>query len=455
MFLNMPQSPQTTPNNDPVSQQPYGELIQRVSASIALKNSPRLLQLFHYLCERGLSAPGEFISEHQVGVEVFGRKPGYNSDGDTIVRTQISQLRKRLLQYFLSEGSEEPIVIEIPVGSYLPVFQPRKEQPKPHKETGDGASPAATPPALMPDKTPGSRVLGYSVWAVVTVLIVLCGWLVWQNSRLRAERVVSNSRSPYLDHLWKQLFDNGRPTSIVSSDANAMFFSDFMDKPITLDEYRDPSYPGGLVDKWISDPQARVTLGHFMSTYLTGSQDNFAVARLTQTAEHGKIATTVIYARNFRWPSQPSNVIFLGHRKANPWVELFDSQLNFTYEWRQDARKGLLLNRKPKGEESATYEWNIPANSTYATLSYMPTDQGTALLIGGTDMTAVDAGSRFLCDEDAVHKLHAALGVDLGQKLPYFEALIVARRARNVSYEPQLISVRVLDHPTAVSEQTH
>jgi len=250
----MSQSPQTTPNNDPVSQQPYGELIQRVSSSIALKNSPRLLQLFHYLCERGLSAPGEFISEHQVGVEVFGRKPGYNSDGDTIVRTQISQLRKRLLQYFLSEGSEEPIVIEIPVGSYLPVFQPRKEQPKPHKEPGDGASPAGTPPVLMPEKTPGSRVIAYSARVVVTVLIVLCGWLIWQNSRLRAERVVSNSRSLYLDHLWKQLFDNGRPTSIVTSDANAMFFSDFMDNPSLWMNIAIPATPAGW---WTSGFQIR------------------------------------------------------------------------------------------------------------------------------------------------------------------------------------------------------
>jgi hypothetical protein len=441
----MPQSSETTPDKGSLPQPPYWELVERVSSSIALKNSPRLLQLFHYLCERALKAPGDMISEQQVGVDVFGREPGYNSDGDTIVRTQISQLRKRLLQYFLSEGSEEPITIEIPIGSYLPVFQPRKELPRPVKEVHDGNLP------VTPAQAPGSRATTLIVWIGVAVLALLCGWLAWQNSRLRADRVVAIApRSPYLDHLWKQLFDNGRPNSIVSSDANAMFFSDFMDKPITLAEYRDPDYPGGLVNKWVTDPQAR---GHFMSTYFTGSQDNFAVARLTETGERSRIPTTVIYARNFRWPSQPDNVIFLGHRKANPWIELFDSQLNFTYEWRQEARKGLLRNRKPRAEESATYEWNIPANSTYATLSYMPTDEGTALLIGGTDMTAVDAGSRFLCDEDAIHKLHTALGIDLTQKIPYFEALIVARRARNVSYEPQLISVRVLEHPTAVSSE--
>jgi len=450
MFGTMQQPSQTTPDKDFISQHPNWELVERVSSSTALKNSPRLLQLFRYLCERAFRAPHDIISEQQVGVDVFGREPGYNSDGDTIVRTQISQLRKRLLQYFLSEGSEEPLTIEIPIGSYLPVFQPRKDSPRLAKEASESNAPVA------PEKAPAPPVRASVAWVGVVVLALLCGWLAWQNLHLPAERVAAvASRSPYLDHLWKQLFDNNRTTSIVSSDANAMFISDFMDKPITLDEYRDPGYPNGLLNKWITNPQARSMFGHFMSTYFTGSQDNFAVARLTQMGEHSKIPTTVIYARNFRWPSQPSNVIFLGHRKANPWVELFDNQLNFTYEWHRDARKGLLVNRKPKNDESATYEWNIPANSTYATLTYMPTDEGAALLIGGTDMTAVDAGSRFLCDEDAVHKLHTALGIDLTQKVPYFEALIVARRARNVSYEPQLISVRVLDYATAVSEHTH
>jgi hypothetical protein len=450
MFRTMQQQFQTTPDKDFISQHPNWELVERASSSIALKNSPRLLQLFRYLCERALRAPHDVISEQQVGVDVFGREPGYNSDGDTIVRTQISQLRKRLMQYFLSEGSEEPFTIEIPIGSYLPVFQPRKEHPRKAKEVHDANAPVAG------EKAAASRIRNSIAWVGMIVLALLCGWLAWQNSHLRTERMAAAaSHSPYLDHLWKQLFDNNRPTSVVSSDANAMFVSDFMDKPITLDEYRDPGYPNGLLNKWITDPQARSIFGHFMSTYFTASQDNFAVARLTETGDRSKIPTTVVYARNFRWPSQPSNVIFLGHRKANPWVELFDNQLNFTYEWHQDARRGLLRNRKPKADETATYEWNIPANSTYATLSYMPTDEGTALLIGGTDMTAVDAGSRFLCDEDAIHKLHMALGVDLTQKVPYFEALIVARRARNVSYEPQLISVRVLDHATAVSENTH
>ena len=440
----MRHSPDLTSAKGPASQHPYWPLVQRVSSSTALKNSPRLRQLFGYLCEQALAATDSFVSEQQIGKDVFDREPGYNSDGDTIVRTQVSQLRKRLLQYFLSEGRDEPTIIEIPVGSYLPVFQPRKEEVR--------QPPPVSVEPLAPGGPKQSRTKASYFWIAIAALIVLSGWLGWQNFRLREESVASTPRLPYLDHLWKQIFDNGRQTFIVTSDANAMFFSDFMDRPITLDQYRDEGYPGNLMDAHIGDAETRRVMGHFMSTYFTGSQDAFAVARLTETGKKYKLPATVLYARSFRWQTPEDNVILLGHLKANPWVEKFDSQLNFTYEWHPEQRKGVLRNRHPKEGESESYQWNVPANSTYATLSYMPTREGNVVIIGGSDMTAVDAGSRFLCDEEAVHKLHTALGIGLGRPLPHFEALVFARRARNVAYEPQLISVRILGTQVAVSQ---
>lgn len=438
----MPQSPETTPGTDSIFDHPYWQLVQRVSSSAALKNSPRLLQLFHYLCERALTAPAELISEQQIGVEIFGREPGYNSEGDTIVRTQVSTLRKKLHQYFLSEGSQESITVEIPIGSYLPVFQPRREQPQQEMSNGNAKT--------LADEASRARPRQRGLWIALAVMTLVCGWLAWQNWRLRAERTPSIARTPYLNHLWKQLFDNGRPTLIVTSDANVMFFSDSMNRPITIEEYRDPDYPSGLLSKWFSDAATRKLMDRFMNTYLTGSQDSTGVSRLIETSAFHRIPSGVIYARDFRLEPQPKNVILLGHPKANPWVQLFDRQLNFTYEWHPDSKRGMLRNRKPNAGESETYE-GIPASTTYATVAYLPTSQGTAVLIGGSDMTAVDAGTRFFCEEETIQKLHSALNIDLTQQVPYFEVLIVARRARNVAYEPQLISVRILEHPLPVS----
>jgi hypothetical protein len=44
-----------------------------------------------------------------------------------LVRVQVSQLRKKLQEYFSEEGRDEPLVIEIPKGNYVPVFRPRAD----------------------------------------------------------------------------------------------------------------------------------------------------------------------------------------------------------------------------------------------------------------------------------------------------------------------------------------
>ncbi len=445
-MLKETQRPST--KEEVVSQDPQWELIERVSTSTALKNSPRLRKLFHYLCEQALATSPTVISEQQVAVDVFNRAPGYNSDGDTIVRTQVSHLRKRLLQYFLSEGRDEPVTIEIPAGSYVPLFQPQKEHIRELKEVRhEGPIPVPVPAPAAP-----RFKAVHSLWAVAVVLIFVCAWLGWQNARLRTERAMSAAPAPYLEHLWRQWFDNGRQSTIVTSDANAMLLSDFMEEPITLDEYQSHDYPDGLLQKWVKDSATRQVLKRFMSTYFTGSQDGFAVARFTGMGDRFRASASVVYARDFRShppsASPANNLILLGHRKANPWVQLFDDRLNFRYEWNRESRKGLLRNTNPKSGESETYEWNVPYNTTYATVAYVPARGATVLLIGGSDMTAVDAASKFLCDEEAVHQLHTALGIDTAQQVPYFELLLAARRARNVAYDPQIISVRLLGRAT-------
>ncbi|MGA2327363.1 MAG: hypothetical protein ABSH05_13855 [Bryobacteraceae bacterium] len=87
----------------------------------------------------------EPISEHQIGVAVFGRPAGYDSVADTIVRVQVSQLRRRLEHYFLTHGQNEPAVMEIPGGPYVPVFRFREQA---HAE-----EPVVSPPGPSPSWT--------------------------------------------------------------------------------------------------------------------------------------------------------------------------------------------------------------------------------------------------------------------------------------------------------------
>ena len=105
------------------------ELVRRLAASSTFERSPRLRAFFLHVCRCALDNRPEAATEQQVGICVYDRPPGYNPNDDNIVRSQARQLRLKLEHHFANEGKDEAIVITIPKGRYLPVFEPRFQKP--------------------------------------------------------------------------------------------------------------------------------------------------------------------------------------------------------------------------------------------------------------------------------------------------------------------------------------
>src|ERR1035438_7923645 len=105
------------------------ELVSRVASSSTFERSPRLKAFFLHVCRCALDNKPEAATEHQVGICVYDRPPGYNPNEDNIVRSQARLLRMKLEHHFANEGKDEAIVITIPKGRYLPVFETRSEEP--------------------------------------------------------------------------------------------------------------------------------------------------------------------------------------------------------------------------------------------------------------------------------------------------------------------------------------
>lgn len=109
----------------------YEELVHRVASSATFEKSPRLRAFFLHVCRCAIEdKPGE-ATEQQIGIYVYGRRRGYNPNDDNIVRSQARVLRMKLEHHFAHEAADEPIVITIPKGQYLPVFLPRLREPQP------------------------------------------------------------------------------------------------------------------------------------------------------------------------------------------------------------------------------------------------------------------------------------------------------------------------------------
>ncbi len=112
-------------------------LVDRICASDHFRRAKKLQAFLRHICEKTEQGCAEQIKEYEVGTEVFGRKPGYNVGEDNIVRVQARLLRARLERYFEEEGNDEPVVLRVPRGAYIPEFvarettAPRPSGPRP------------------------------------------------------------------------------------------------------------------------------------------------------------------------------------------------------------------------------------------------------------------------------------------------------------------------------------
>ena len=99
------------------------EQLNRLVAHPLFTNSKRYPVLLSYAVEQTLLGNASDLKERTIGVEAFGRDPDYDVNLDPVVRTTAAEVRKRLSQYYYNPDHSEELVIELPVGSYVPSFR--------------------------------------------------------------------------------------------------------------------------------------------------------------------------------------------------------------------------------------------------------------------------------------------------------------------------------------------
>ena len=111
---------ETVPSSEAILEQ-----VQRILSSRMLVQSKRLGRFLRFVVEKGIAGNGDHLNEYLIGTEVYERAPAFDPQTDTIVRTEARRLRSKLRQYYDTEGVSDPILIEVPKGSYAPLFRKR------------------------------------------------------------------------------------------------------------------------------------------------------------------------------------------------------------------------------------------------------------------------------------------------------------------------------------------
>jgi hypothetical protein len=96
--------------------------LDSILASHHFRGSKRYPAFLKYVVEAALENRLGDLKERTLGVEVFGRDPGYDTNADPVVRVSAGEVRKRIAQYYHENGNSTRVQIELPLGSYAPEF---------------------------------------------------------------------------------------------------------------------------------------------------------------------------------------------------------------------------------------------------------------------------------------------------------------------------------------------
>jgi hypothetical protein len=170
----MPSEPGTPgPVRHDVSESAVRAQLERILASPVFSRSQQLRRFLTFIVDQTLSGQGPTIKEAVLAHEVYGKGPDFDGGTDPVVRVDARRLRDKLREYY--ERRSDPIVISLPKGSYIPVFE------------GNSTSAAETAGPIAPEaprekrEFPDSRRVSMSVAALVVAVAVVTALIAWRS----------------------------------------------------------------------------------------------------------------------------------------------------------------------------------------------------------------------------------------------------------------------------------
>ena len=368
--------------------------LQRILRSPEFSGSEVLRNLLSFLARQAMERPGEVVKEYELAVAVLGKAEGFDPRLDSAVRVHAARLRSKLAEYYMADGADDPVLIEVPKGSYHLTWRYRNgEAAVPH--------PVAEIPRITAQPSMSRKwfALGFAAAAV----LALATALVWMASAR------STSLPTRVKAFWQPFLESGQPPLIVfsnhrfvgSSATGLRSFREGVDSPADSND-----------------------------TY-SGTGPVMDVAELTNLFSTAGRTPRLKRAELLTWDeAKDANVAFVGAPEANSRLKELAPLRHFRFKSsRQEPRFGTggIVNVHPaQGEEEIYFGSALPFTSDYAVVALLPNldPRRKVLILAGTNTYGGQAAAEFVTRPDTLAELHRRLGVAESAPLPDFEALL-------------------------------
>jgi hypothetical protein len=359
-------------------------------------------KLLQYLAERTLSGEADRLKEYTVGLDAFGKPPSYDPRHDSIVRLQVGRLRQKLMAYYQTEATDDPVRIDLPKGGFKLSFEAR--------------NPVA-------ESRPNSRWQRYlSIPLVLALLWAVGATLAWRDARRKAAAVATHW-NPELEALWKPFLQSDR--SVLVCLGTPLFvrfprYGYFRDPRSNVWEEIEKSERVSALRKALDSNDV---IASYAFTGAGEASAGFLIAKLLTTRVHDLQLTR---SSLLSWQQiADQDVIFIGPPKFNLHLQVAALTQDLVVE-----ADGIRNLRPRPGEpvflEDRIAPGKVQEGETHALISRIPglSGAGQILVIAGNASPDTLAAAEWLTQPARAVELVRKLRAGSGAIPRYFQVVI-------------------------------
>jgi hypothetical protein len=387
--------------------------VEKILHSGEFSGSEVLRNLLSFLTNHSIERPGEVVKEYELAIAVPGKAQGFDPRLDSAVRVHAARLRSKLAEYYMSDGADDPVLIEVPKGAYHLTWRYRTvSEPVPQPQ-----------PAHEPLVRVGPVVSRRKWFAVGFAIAVLLACAVAGISMsVRLPKV-----PPDVEAFWQPFLRSPQAPIIVFSNhrfvgtsaTGLRYFREGIDSPSDSND-----------------------------TY-SGTGTVMAVAELSNLFSLAGRSPRLKRAELFTWDEvKDANVVFVGAPDANSRLGELAPLQHFRFKSSHDEPRfgiGGIVNVHPgPGEESIYFGPTRPYSFDFAVVALLPNfhPERKVLILAGTNTYGCQAAAEFLTRSDLLGELYRRMGVPRGGNLPDFEALLKVSVSGGVPMRAEVLLVR-------------
>jgi len=340
-----------------------------ILASHEFRSSQRCQEFLRFVVEQSLAGHAGELKERTIGVEAFGRAADYETNLDGVVRIKASEVRKRLSLYYAGSGKAAKVVIELPVGGYVPNFRPRDPSSSPNGSAEGSTESAAAisgnqvahdGTAEQPGRRSSIRIVLIATGLIVTISLSAYWWHLQHTPSV-------------LNEFWEPVLSGSGPVLIAAAYV-----------PVYAHDARIPNNQGELI---------------LMPDQYVGGGDLVATARVAGMLGRMGRASEVRVGNAISFQDlRNSPTVLIGY-SSTQWKDV-------TQDFRfyvDDSDRGMI---RDNGKPTEWYPHNITrdfhTDEDYAVISraFLPQTHSILVLISGCTQYGTEGAADLLTNPE-------------------------------------------------------